>query len=113
MRSTLQDAYKIITQGANDIMNVRHDVAEVQDEQSRRKRLSCKKPSRQQLITDWLGQKRKRIAPTDDAITGICDGEYGEDEEHENTCIPPTSLPTLDELRQEILQAASSDIIMA
>ena len=113
LRSTLQDAYKIITQGANDIMNVRHDVAEVQDEQSRRKRLARKKPSGQQLITDWLGQKRKRSAPTDDAITGIREGEYGDDEERENTWIPPTSLPALDELRQEILQADSPDIIMA
>ena len=33
LRSTLQDAYEIITQGTNGIMNVRHDLAEVQDEQ--------------------------------------------------------------------------------
>ena len=64
-------------------MNVRHDVAKVQDDQSRRKRLAFITPSGQQLITDWLGQKWKRTATTDEAITGIREGEYGEDKGHE------------------------------
>ena len=113
LRGTLQDAYKIIAQGANDIMNVRHDVAEVQDEQRRRKQLACKKPCGQQLITDWLGQKRKRVPQTGDVARDINDCEYDEDEGHGNTWIPPTSLPMLDELRQQIQQAGSPDTIMA
>ena len=37
LRRTLIDAYHIIAQGENDIMNVRHDVSEVQDEYKWRK----------------------------------------------------------------------------
>ena len=57
---TLVNAYHIIAQRANDIMNVRHDVSEVQDEHKRRKKLLPKKPVRQQLITSWLGQRQNR-----------------------------------------------------
>ena len=45
LRWTLIDAYHIIAQGANDIMNVRHDVSEVQDEHKRRKRYCPRNPS--------------------------------------------------------------------
>ena len=37
-KETIINAYKIIAQEANDIMNVRHDVAELQDEHKTRKR---------------------------------------------------------------------------
>ena len=99
LRRALQDAYKIIAQGANDTINVRHDVAEVQDEQRRRKRLLCKKPSGQQLITDWLGHKRKRMTTNDGGDTTANGDEYGDDDKQEYTWIPPLSLRTREELK--------------
>ena len=45
LRLTLADEYKIIAQGANDIMNVRHDVSEVPDGHRKRKQLLSRKPS--------------------------------------------------------------------
>ena len=56
LRRTLVDAYHIKAHGANDIINVRHDVSKEQDEHKRRKQLLSKKSTRQQLITTWLGQ---------------------------------------------------------
>ena len=44
LRRTIIDAPHIITQGANDIMNVRHDVLEVQDEHKLQKKILPKKP---------------------------------------------------------------------
>ena len=72
----------------------------------------CNKLSRQQLITIWLGHKLKRLTPGDGVVTSINNDEYGDDEGHENTSIPQLSLRTLDELRQEIMQASSPDTIM-
>ena len=83
LRSTLQDAYKTITQVTNDNINVHKDVAEMPDEQWEREWLACKKSSGQQRITDWLGQKRKRMTATDGVVTGVSDDEYGDDEGHE------------------------------
>ena len=60
LRRTLVDTYHIIAQRANDIMNVRHNVSEVQDEHKRRKQLLPKKSTGQQLITTWLGQRQQR-----------------------------------------------------
>ena len=65
-RRTLIDAYRIIAQGANNLMNVRHDVLEVREEHRRRKRLLGRKTSGQILITEWLGNKRKRKVANED-----------------------------------------------
>ena len=59
LRRTLIDAYHIIAQGANDTMNVRNDVSEVQDKHKRRKKLLPKKSAGQQLITSWLWQRKQ------------------------------------------------------
>ena len=68
LRRTLLDAYKIIAQGANDIMHVRHDVSEKQNEHRKKKQLLLRKLNGKQLITDWLGQGRKRAeADTDNS----------------------------------------------
>ena len=113
LRLTLMDAYKIIAQGANDIMNVRHDIAEVQDKYRRRKRLLCRKPSGQQLITDWLGQKCKRMVAHADVDTNVQGQEYNDEHKHEHSWIPPLNLRTREDLRQETQKASSQDTIMA
>ena len=64
LRKTLHSAYQIISQGANDIMNIRHDVAKVQHEHNRRRMLSQRRPTGQQLITTWL-QRGKGHYSTD------------------------------------------------
>ena len=54
LRHTLLEAYQIISQGANVIMNLRHDIAMVQNVHTRRRKLQQRKPTGQQLITTWL-----------------------------------------------------------
>ena len=112
LRRTLVDAYKIIAQGANDIMNVRHDVSEVQEEHRKRKQLLCRKPPGQQLITDWLRHKRKRAAemPEDNMLPQEQDEE--DENGQENLWVPPLNHGIRDELRQELLMATSPDTIM-
>ena len=54
LQKTLLTANQIINQGANDIMSTRHDTFNMQNEHRRRRILSQRKPSGQQLITTWL-----------------------------------------------------------
>ena len=50
----LHSAYQIISQGACDIINIRHDIAVLQSEHNRRRMLSERRLIGQQLFTTWL-----------------------------------------------------------
>ena len=54
LRRTLYELYEIITQGANDIMDVRHGVREVQDAHLARKAIPPPQPHGQRSIMDYL-----------------------------------------------------------
>ena len=76
------DAYYILVQGANNIMNVGHDVSEVQDEHKLRKQLLPMKSTRQQRVTTWLGQ-RQQLGGKDTRNTRLPfeDDEYIDDQD--------------------------------
>ena len=112
LRRTLIDAYHIIAQGANDIMNVRHDVSEVQDEHKRRKQLLPKKPVGQLLITNWLGQ-RQQWGGKDTGTSGLAFTDDDDMDEQEQAWIPPLNQRTREELQQELHKASAPDTIMA
>ena len=88
LRRTLHDAYQIIAQEANDIMNMRHDVSEVQVEQRRRKMLQPNKPTGQPLTTSWLGhgQDGKKKCTDNTRLSFLEDDDT---DNAEQTRVPP------------------------